>query len=154
MSLTVKEKFINSEMATDIEVANAIATKVFGNNFLSIEDSSETSNSSLTTYVNKLVLTTPNLPLGSYLVTANYKLKCGANRAATIRLVLNSTILKTDEPLVTSVSDFGSRCMNAVIPNISGIKTIKLDFKVGNALNSSSSTATLAQASLIFYRIS
>jgi hypothetical protein len=118
------------------------------------ESAPESSTTSLVAYTTKVSITTPSLVLGDYIIVASYKFRSATSRAATIRIVEGSNVLKIDEPMVASGSDYSARTMTAALHNVSGVKTIVLDFKVGNTLSSAAATAILSQASIYMWRIS
>lgn len=114
----------------------------------------ETSTTSTTVYSSKVTFNTPNLPLGDYEILAYYKPRAGANRAMTIRIREGSAnILSFDEPFLTSASDKSKRHIAGRLLAISGVKTLTLEFKVGNTLNSSGTTAYLSEAYLEIRRM-
>lgn len=114
----------------------------------------ETSTTSTTVYSTKVTFNTPNLPLGDYEVLAYYKRRAGANRAMTIRIREGaSNILSFDEPFMSNAADRGKGHIAGRLLAISGVKTLTLEFKVGNTANSSNSTAYLSEAYLEIRRM-
>lgn len=118
------------------------------------EDATETSTSSTTVYSTKITFNTPNLPLGDYEVLAYYKTRCRANRAATIRIREGaSNILSSDEPFYPNVRALPKGHIAGRLLSISGVKTLTLEFKVGNTLTTSGSTAYMKEAYLEIRRM-
>jgi hypothetical protein len=115
----------------------------------------ETSTTSTTVYSSKITFNTPDLPLGDYEIIAYYKLRTGnASRAATIRIREGAAnIVNTDEPFSTNVADIPKRNLAGRLFNVSGVKTLTLEFKVGNTLLSTATTAFLSEAYLEIRRL-
>lgn len=114
----------------------------------------ETSTTSTTVYSAKVTFNTPALPLGDYEVLAYYKTRCGANRAATIRIREGAAnILSFDEPFYGNVADKPKGHIAGRLLAISGVKTLTLEFKVGNTANNSGSTVFMSEAYLEIRRM-
>jgi hypothetical protein len=114
----------------------------------------ETSTTSTTVYSTKVTFNTPVLPLGDYEVIAYYKARVGANRTMTIRIREGaSNILAFDEPFMGNVADRPKKHLEGRLLAISGVKTLTLEFKVGNTALSTSSTAYLSEAYLEIRRL-
>jgi len=117
-------------------------------------DNTETSTTSTTVYSTKITFNTPSLPLGDYEVLAYYKSRCGANRAATIRIREGaSNILSFDEPFYANVADKPKGHIAGRLLAISGVKALTLEFKVGNTALSTASTAFISEAYLEIRRM-
>lgn len=115
------------------------------------------STGSTTVYSSKLTLnTTTALPLGDYLLIAEFKWWLSAgNRAMSIQLLDGATVLKTDE--VDSSVGANSRPFKMImkrITGISGVKNFSLQFKAGSTLITNASTANISDVSLHLWRIS
>lgn len=114
----------------------------------------ETSTTSTTVYSTKVTFNTPNLPLGDYEVIAYYKTRCGANRAATIRIREGAAnILSFDEPFYPNVADKPKGHIAGRLFAVSGVKTLTLEFKVGNTALNTASTAYMSEAYLEIRRL-
>ena len=132
------------------ELHNNEQAKVFGTQFQYAESLGTTTNTSNTTYVNKVTLTTSSLPSGTYVL--NWTLvwsSSNASRESDFRILDNTT------PLVTWVSS-ASRNQAVemksgfkILTGVSGVKTYNLDFKV----NASSSTISVRDAILTLWRV-
>lgn len=144
-------RFIDPEMAKDSEVS---ILQFINGNFQYAESLADTPNSSTTTYITKVTLTTNNLALGSYVLTAQYKAtSSNANRGASVRVLQGTTVLKITEEFFASTQEKPIRPIVAYLPNISGVRTFTLDFKVGVTGLLTGTMIILSDCSLYLQRV-
>lgn len=110
----------------------------------------ETSTTSQTTFLNKLTLTTPSLPLGNYRLGWKYDWRTSGNRLIDVRIQRNAAdiFLRKNYQTVNDELPYGSGFLP--IDAISGIQTFTLDFKVGG----NNTTVYMQNAYFEFWRIS
>jgi hypothetical protein len=123
---------------------------VFGTLIYYNEDTSETSTSSTTTFLNKVTLTTPSLPLGDYLCQFQFIWRAAnANRILDVRVQKNSVNIQAWNPFTANTSD--RQLLSGFIrsTSISGVNTYTLDFKVSG----SATTVYMKEAKLFVWRI-
>lgn len=91
----------------------------------------EQSTTSNSVYTTQVTLTTPNLPLGNYILRFKFKIKVGtADRGMDIRVQDNSVDkITTIEYFPTSATPYTSRGGFINLDGISGVRTITLQFK-------------------------
>jgi hypothetical protein len=121
----------------------------------SVTDTVETNTTSTTVYSTKATFNTASLPLGDYEILAYYKIRVNnANRAATVRIREGAAnILSTDEPFMANLADVGKRHIAGRLFSVSGVKTITLEFKVGNFISATATTVFLSEAYLELRRL-
>lgn len=104
---------------------------VFGTNLYYAEAIPETSTNSTTTFLNKVTLVTPALPLGDYLCQYQFIWRAqNANRTLDVRVQRAAANIENWQPLTANVADRQLLSgFNRQI-GISGVQTFTLDFKV------------------------
>lgn len=123
---------------------------VFGTNLYFTSAEAETSTNSTTTFLNKLTLVTPSLPLGNYLTQFQFIWRAAnANRSLDVRVQRGGVNIQAWQPFTSNVADrqllSGFREQNA----ISGVQTFTLDFKVSGT----GTTVFMQQARMFVWRI-
>jgi hypothetical protein len=123
---------------------------VFGTQIYYAEAIAETSTSSTTTFLNKITLVTPSLPLGNYLCQFQFIWRAGnANRTLDVRVQRGGVNIQAWNPFTANLADRQLLSGFVKIDNISGVQTFTLDFKVfGTA-----TTVYMQLAKLFVWRI-
>lgn len=123
---------------------------VFGTQLYYEDDDTETSNNSATTWVNKITLTTPDLPLGDYLVQFQFNWRTkNADRILEWRVQQEAVTIDTGAPFSGSTSDRQLISGFKRIQSVSGINDFTLDFRRG----ASSTTVYMYNARLFVWRV-
>jgi hypothetical protein len=124
----------------------------FGSQATYNEDNTETSNTSTSTWLNKVTLTLPSTtPLGDYLLYYQFQWRTSANRNLDVRIQRNgSVVLDNWQPYINNVSERPLLTGFARSLNISGVTTFTLDFRVGPL---GASAVYMSQARLLAWRI-
>lgn len=123
---------------------------VFGNILYYQDADAETSTNSTTTFLNKISLTTPSLPIGDYLVQYQFNWRAAnADRQIEFRVQRASADLDTGEPFSGSTADRPLISGFKRVQSISGVQTFTLDFRVGG----SGTTVYMYNARLFVWRV-
>jgi hypothetical protein len=123
---------------------------VFGTQAYYNEALAETSTTSTTTFLNKVTLTTPALPLGDYLIFWQFIWRAlNANRNLDVRIQRNAGLVIGWTPFTANVADRQLLSGFRRIQAISGVQTFTLDFKVSGT----GTTVFMQQANLLAWRI-
>lgn len=159
VSLTVlKSNARTSCILTDNSTSNGVWSltytldngNVFGTQLYFANAEPETSTTSTTTFLNKVTLTTPSLPLGDYICQFQFIWRAAnASRSLDVRIQLNGTNIQAWSPFTANLAD--RQLLSGFIRStgISGIKTYTLDFKVlGTA-----TTVYMKEARLFVWRV-
>jgi hypothetical protein len=155
--LTLKQNGRTEIILRDNSTANGIWVStytldngnVFGTQLYYQEEEEETSNNSLT-YVNKVTLVTPSLPLGDYLTQFQFTWRSStANRVNDYRIQRNSVNIDAGEAFIPNVAERMLVSGFRRISNISGVQTYTLDFRRG----SSTTTVFMYGARLFVWRV-
>ena len=118
--------------------------------YQAVSAAAETSTTSTTTFLNKLTLTTPSLPLGDYRLAWRYNWRTlAANRFLEERVQRNGANIATAIRLNANVAARPSDSSFVNLLAISGVQTFTLDFKV----NGSGTTVYMSAAELELWRI-
>lgn len=126
-------------------------TNYYGTEHQSVSASAETSTTSTTVWSNKLTITTPDLPLGSYRINYAFNWRClAANREADFRIQRAAANIINWSPSYIRTAGRPREGGFVIVDNISGTQTITLDFKV---LGSGTTVYTSA-AYMTIYRVS
>jgi hypothetical protein len=143
----IDPKYVSDFMATDAETP-------FGREYQSVESPADVSTTSLTISTVKASITTGVLPLGDYILTAQYKLSVSnANRGSTVELTDGGAVVVFSEESINSASRKSYYQIRTVIKNISGVKTFGLRFKSGTVLLTANNTTTMGDATLSLWRV-
>jgi len=122
---------------------------VFGTQLYYQEEEAETSNNSLT-YVNKVTLVTPSLPLGDYLTQFQFTWRSStANRVNDYRIQRNSVNIDAGGAFIPNVAERMLVSGFRRISNISGVQTYTLDFRRG----ATATTVFMYGARLFVWRV-
>lgn len=96
------------------------------------ESVAETSTTSTTTYLNKISLVTPALPLGDYIIHWSMKWRAAnANRGIQLQIARNTAEIINHINFSGSVSDFPMIGGRKKQSGISGVQTVDMNFRVG-----------------------
>lgn len=127
-----------------------VKTSYFGTEFLYAEDKSETQSSS-TSYINKLVLNTENIPNGRYRININFLWGMNStNRSLSSRLMINDTQIGGEYVQnLENTSNYISVNRN-FYEVLNGSNTIELQYKVSQ----SGATAKIRDAVIELWRVS
>jgi hypothetical protein len=123
---------------------------VFGTQIYYQEAIAETSTTSTTTFLNKVSLTTPSLPLGDYLVQFQFIWRAlNANRTLDVRVQRAAANIAAWTPFTGNVADRQLLSGFIRLTTISGVQTFTLDFKVSGT----ATTVYMSQAKLFVWRV-
>jgi hypothetical protein len=123
---------------------------VFGTQAYYAEALAETSTTSTTTFLNKVTLVTPTLPLGDYIIYWQFIWRAlNANRNLDVRVQRAAANVITWTPFTANVADRQLLSGFRRITAISGVQTFTLDFKVSGT----ATTVYMQQANLLAWRI-
>ena len=123
---------------------------VFGTQIYYLDAVAETSTTSTTTFLNKISLVTPSLPLGDYLCQFQFIWRSlNANRTLDVRVQRNAANIAAWTPFTGNVAD--RQLLSGFIrdTSISGVQTYTLDFKVSGT----GTTVYMSQAKLFVWRV-
>lgn len=110
----------------------------------------ETSNTSTTVDATKVTLVTPNLPIGNYILEWSFKFRCaGANRRSRVNIKDGVTEIIDHIEHYQDAASYPVISMRKVIPNISGVKTYTLNFRV----DGTNTTVFISEATLSIRRL-
>lgn len=113
-------------------------------------DTSETSTTSTTTFLNKLTITTPSLPLGDYELQFMYRWRnLAANRRQGTRIQRNASDVLLWESFNSNTAERSLQSGIIHFNSISGVQTITLGFKVVG----SGTTTYMSDAYMKFQRL-
>ena len=118
------------DSATD-KIIYGAAGSIFGQNFQTLEDNTESSTSS-TSYLEKLSITTPSLPSGTYRIGWHYNWnpdQTGFSFQAQVQLDNTTQIMYHEQGVPNIVSDTRIITSGFVYKTLSGITQIDLDYK-------------------------
>jgi hypothetical protein len=123
---------------------------VFGTQAYYQEALAETSTTSTVTFSNKVTLTTPTLPLGSYIIFWQFIWRASnASRTLDVRVQRGGADVIAWTPFTGNLSDRQLLSGFRRITSISGVQTFTLDFKVSGT----GTTVYMKEASLLAWRI-
>jgi hypothetical protein len=123
---------------------------VFGTQVYYGENNAETSTSSTTTFLNKITLSTPSLPLGNYLCQFQFIWRAAnANRTLDVRVQRAGANIQAWNPFTSNLADRQLLSGFVRILSISGPQTFTLDFKVSGT----ATTVYMQIAKLFVWRI-
>lgn len=122
---------------------------VFGTQLYYQEAEAETSNNS-TTYVNKITLVTPSLPLGDYLSQFQFNWRTSsANRVCDYRVQRNAGTVDEGSAFIPNIQERMLVSGFRRVTSISGVQTYTLDFRRG----ASATTVFMYNARLFVWRV-
>jgi hypothetical protein len=122
-----------------------------GENYQYAEDTNIVQNISNTTNVTKVTLTTPSLPLGDYVLEYDgIWYAANANRTIRFHIYDGVTLLREIIWQMTNVNERMPIFGTIELPNISGVKTYTMQFRVGPG---SGTTMTMSFGSLRIRRV-
>ena len=117
---------------TSTKVGPALREILFGKKYQYATSDTETSNTSTTTYVNKVTLTTPSLVSGTYRVSWTFQWRASAaNRGIKYRIQVGGVEILAPIEFAASTASLPLCSGSRIVPAISGVKTITLDFLLG-----------------------
>ena len=123
---------------------------VFGTQAYYAEALAETSTTSTTTFLNKVTLTTPTLPLGDYIIYWQFIWRAAnASRSLDVRIQRAAANVINWQPFTANIADRQLISGFRRITAISGVQTFTLDFKVSGT----GTTVFMQQANLLAWRI-
>lgn len=129
--------------------------KNFGTQYINAASLGESSNST-TTYISKLLMTTPIFPAGTYMISWYAEARSGtSNRFGDLQVLVNGTQVAINTPYITFNDPLISYPLSGIINYTFatvGIKTIELKFRRNP--NSSATTWYIRNASLMMFRVS
>lgn len=123
---------------------------VFGTQLYYQEALAETSTNSTTTFLNKVTLTTPSLPLGDYICQFQFIWRAAnASRSLDVRVQRAASNIQAWRPFTANLAD--RQLLSGFARNvaISGAQTFTLDFKVSGT----ATTVYMQQAKLFVWRV-
>jgi hypothetical protein len=123
---------------------------IFGTQAYYSEALAETSTTSTTTFLNKVTLVTPTLPLGDYVIFWQFIWRAlNANRNLDVRVQRGGVNVIGWTPFTANVADRQLLSGFRRITAISGVQTFTLDFKVSGT----ATTVYMSQANMLAWRI-